>query len=146
MTVITLKNRDRGNIARAERNQIRSSTPCVHLGFRLGVVSIFMIERSLSMLMAASVVLVTMPLMLMKYMIMWQAADPSVHALVHLTVTMKGTVLTNKRSARKRFMVKMVVLAHRLSWMTSASAPRLPTTEAKKRISRTMVSIIVMNQ
>lgn len=141
MAVITLENSDRGNIATAERNQIRNITPCAHLGFRLCLVFIFNIASSLSILMAASVVLVTMPLTLMKYRIKWQAAEPSFHALVHLTVITKGTVLTNKRSARKRFMVKLVVFASCLSWKTRTSAPMLPTTEIKKRISRTMVSI-----
>lgn len=146
MTGITLENKDKGNIAAAEKNQIRNSTRCVHLGFMLGVVSIFKIASSLSILMAARVVMVTMPLTLMKYIIKWQAAEPSSHDLVHLTAMTKGTVLTNKRSARKRFMVKTVVLASRLSWMTSISAPRLKTTETKKRISRTTVSIIGTNQ
>lgn len=47
MTGITLENRHLGNIATAEKNHIRSSTPCINLGFRLGV----KIASSLSMLM-----------------------------------------------------------------------------------------------
>lgn len=129
MTGINLKNGDRGNIATGETNQIRSSTPCVHLVFRLGGVTIFKIARSLLILIAASVVMITMPLTLMKYMIKWHAAEPRFHVLVHLTTMTKGTVLTNKRSARKRLMVKLVLFAShfnnrpRFTWIFLRTPP-----------------------